>query len=85
MKANLGVAPPFDYHFYASNSLCRGRSGRIAADDPYFNHISEAWGEALKDALNSLPEYSDTLRYPTCSLRTTRVTDWVSAILALTR
>jgi putative proteasome-type protease len=59
MKANLGVAPPFDYHFYASNSLCRGRSGRIAADDPYFNHISEAWGEALKDALNSLPEYSE--------------------------
>ncbi|KNX41524.1 hypothetical protein ROTO_19240 [Roseovarius tolerans] len=27
---------------------------------------------------------ADTLRYPTCSLRTTRVTDWVSAILALT-
>jgi putative proteasome-type protease len=59
MKANLGVAPPFDYHFYAADSLSRGRSGRIQGDDPYFNHISEAWGQALKDALRSLPEYSE--------------------------
>ena len=60
MKANLGVAPPFDYHFYEADSLSRGRSGRIAADDPYYHHISEAWGEALKHALNSLPEYAET-------------------------
>ncbi|WP_454272688.1 peptidase [Roseovarius sp. MBR-154] len=59
MKANLGVAPPLDYHFYATDSLSRGRLGRIQGDDPYFHHISEAWGAALKDALNSLPEYSE--------------------------
>ncbi|MDZ7709386.1 MAG: peptidase [Roseovarius sp.] len=57
VKANLSVAPPFDYHFYATDSLCVGRTGRIQADDPYYIHISEAWGQALKDALGSLPEY----------------------------
>jgi len=57
VKANLGVAPPFDFHFYETDSLRSGRSGRIAADDSYFTLISEAWGEALKQALRSLPEY----------------------------
>jgi len=57
VKANLGVAPPFDFHFYETDSLRIGRSGRIAAEDPYFAHISEAWGEALKQALRSLPEF----------------------------
>ena len=57
VKANLGVAPPFDFHFYETDSLRSGRSGRIAADDSYFSLISEAWGEALKQALRSLPEY----------------------------
>lgn len=58
VKANLSVAPPFDYHFYATGSLRAGRRGRIGADDPYYIHISEAWGQALKDALASLPDYT---------------------------
>jgi len=56
-KANLSVAPPFDYHFYKTDSLCSGRCGRIQPDDPYYTHISEAWGQALKNALSSLPAY----------------------------
>lgn len=59
VKANLSVAPPFDYHFYETDSLCNGRRGRIPPDDPYYTHISEAWGQALKSALNSLPPYPD--------------------------
>jgi putative proteasome-type protease len=57
VKANLSVAPPFDYHFYKTDSLCSGRCGRIQPDDPYYTHISEAWGQALKNALSSLPAY----------------------------
>jgi putative proteasome-type protease len=57
VKANLSVAPPFDYHFYETGSLCAGRQGRILADDPYYIHISEAWGAALKNALASLPDF----------------------------
>ena len=59
VKANLSVAPPFDYHFYATDSLRAGQQGRIRADDPYYLHISEAWGQALKDALASLPDYGE--------------------------
>ena len=31
---------------------------RITRDDPYFNIISDGWGEALKKAFHSLPAYS---------------------------
>jgi len=31
---------------------------RITADDPYFRAISSSWGEALKKAFVSLPDYS---------------------------
>lgn len=57
VKANLSVAPPFDYHFYQTDSLCSGPQGRIRSDDPYYTLISDAWGQALKDALGSLPDY----------------------------
>jgi len=57
VKANLSVAPPFDYHFYETDSLRSGQRGRIKPDDAYYTLISEAWGQALKDALNSLPAY----------------------------
>lgn len=59
VKANLSVAPPFDYHFYETDSLCAGRQGRILADDPYYIHISDAWGQALKEALSSLPDFEE--------------------------
>ena len=57
LKANLTVGAPFDYHFYESDSLVKGHAGRIEADDAYFQTISEGWGIALKNALDSLPEY----------------------------
>ena len=31
---------------------------RVTADDPYFSAISSGWGEALKKAFVSLPDYS---------------------------
>ncbi len=57
LKANLTVGAPFDYHFYETDSLVQGSSGRIAADDPYFLEVSQGWGNALKDALDSLPVF----------------------------
>ena len=57
VKANLTVGAPFDYHFYPTDSLQAGPRGRIALDDPYFQVISKGWGDALKDALDSLPDY----------------------------
>lgn len=58
IKANLSVGLPFDFHFYRTDSLTTGHTGRIEADNPYFQMISEGWGDALKKALDGLPEYT---------------------------
>ncbi|MCR9147726.1 MAG: proteasome-type protease [Rhodobacteraceae bacterium] len=57
LKANLTVGLPFDFHCYEKDSLHVGRTGRIAADDPYFEAISNDWGEALKTALDQLDHF----------------------------
>lgn len=54
LKANLTVGMPLDFHLYEADSLKLGRTGRIAADDPYFQKISAAWSDALKAALDDL-------------------------------
>jgi putative proteasome-type protease len=58
LKANLSVGAPFDFHFYEAGSLVIGPRGRIKADNPYFQTISKGWGDALKDALDSLPDFN---------------------------
>lgn len=57
LKANLTVGMPLDFHLYEADSLHKGRTGRIAADDPYFQRISSAWSDALKAALDDLEPY----------------------------
>ena len=57
VKANLSVGAPFDLRFYEAGSLVRGVQTRIEQDDPYYQTVSNAWGEALKGALESLPPY----------------------------
>ncbi len=56
LKANLTVGAPFDFHIYETDSLSIGRTGRIEQDSPYFQAVSDGWGEALKNALDSLPD-----------------------------
>lgn len=57
LKANLTVGAPFDYHVYEKDSLRTGIAGRIAANDPYFQAVSQGWSDALKNALDSLPMF----------------------------
>ena len=57
LKANLTVGMPFDYHVYEEGSLLKGVTGRIERDDPYFTEISQGWGDALKNALDSLRDF----------------------------
>lgn len=58
VKANLTVGLPFDFHCYEADSLTTGRTGRVEADDPYFQTISQGWGEALKSTLDGLDPFS---------------------------
>ena len=57
IKANLSVDLPIDYHVYRKGSLNLGVSGRVDRDDTYYKTISDVWGEALRAAFDSLPDF----------------------------
>lgn len=56
VKANLSVGAPFDLQIIERDTLQLGRRHRFELDDPYMQDVSTNWGEALKSALDSLPE-----------------------------
>lgn len=57
LKANLSVGMPLDYQVYEHDSFRAGPSGRITEDNPDFQQISRGWGDALRDAFASLPDF----------------------------
>ena len=57
LRANLSVGMPLDVHIYEANALEEGAQFRIDEANPAFSAISKGWGDALKDALEGLPEF----------------------------
>ena len=57
IKANLSVDAPLDLQIVEKDVFKLGYSRRIDGHDAYFAAISSGWGEALKRAFNSLPDY----------------------------
>lgn len=57
VKANLSVGLPLDLLVIQLDSFEPLHERRIDGDDPYFRTISNGWGEALKKAFVSLPNY----------------------------
>ena len=58
IKANLSVGLPLDLHLYETGSLRHGRQMRIEREDPFYNMLSEGWGDALRQAFDALPSYT---------------------------
>jgi putative proteasome-type protease len=58
IKANLSVGLPLDLLVLERDRFEPLHQRRITAADPYFRAISSRWGEALKRAFDSLPDYS---------------------------
>ncbi len=58
IKANLSVGLPIDLQIYREGELTLGPQRRFEADDPYFTQISDGWSAALKQAVDSLPDFS---------------------------
>ena len=58
IRANVSVDLPFDILAYEADSFHSENRQRIARDDPYFAQISNGWGEALKAAFASLPDFT---------------------------
>lgn len=57
IKANLSVGLPLDLQVYEKDSFEVGHQLRIEEDDPYYQSVSKGWGEALKQAFHSLPDF----------------------------
>jgi putative proteasome-type protease len=60
IKANLSVGLPLDLQIYETDSFTVDEQERIEADNPYYQLISQSWGEALRTALMHLPSYKRT-------------------------
>ena len=58
IKANLSVGLPLDLLVVERDNFEPLHDRRILATDPYYRAISSRWGEALKRAFHSLPDYS---------------------------
>jgi putative proteasome-type protease len=58
LKANLSVGLPLDLMVIGKDEFAPTHERRVTADDPYFGEISSSWGDALKSAFHSLPDYS---------------------------
>lgn len=57
IKANLSVGLPLDVCVYENDKLDLDRMFRIQADNEYYAEISNGWGDALKKAFKSLPDF----------------------------
>ena len=58
LKANLSVGLPLDLMVIERDGFAPTHERRITHDDEYFQSISSSWGDALKSAFHSLPDYS---------------------------
>lgn len=58
LKANLSVGLPLDLVVMERDCFEPVHERRITHDDPYFQSISSRWGDELKAAFHSLPDYS---------------------------
>ncbi|MCJ2182976.1 proteasome-type protease [Novosphingobium sp. 1949] len=57
LKANLSVGLPLDLLVIERDRFEPLHERRIEANDPYLQVVSEGWGEALRQALDALPDY----------------------------
>ncbi len=58
LKANLSVGLPLDLLVIGKDDFAPTHEHRVTQDDPYFAQISDNWGDALKSAFHSLPDYT---------------------------
>ena len=58
LKANLSVGLPLDLMVIGKDAFAAVHERRVGLDDPYFQAISSRWGDELRSAFHSLPDYS---------------------------
>nr|WP_137677833.1 proteasome-type protease [Parerythrobacter lutipelagi] len=58
LKANLSVGLPLDMMVIERDAFAVSHSQRISHEDEYFQAISSSWGDALRSAFHSLPDFN---------------------------
>ena len=58
LKANLSVGLPLDMMVIGKDDFAPTHERRVTSEDEYFGEISSSWGDALKSAFHSLPDYT---------------------------
>lgn len=56
LRSNLSVGMPIDLLLYNTDTFSADRQVRIEQDDPYFQKLSKAWSDGLRDAFSSIEE-----------------------------
>lgn len=59
LKSNLSVGLPLDLQIYEADSFDLVPNRRFESSDPYYQSISEGWGDALTTAFASLPDLTE--------------------------
>lgn len=57
LRSNLSVGMPIDILLYERDSLDVRREKRIGQNDEYFNNLSAAWSNALRNAFANIDEF----------------------------
>jgi putative proteasome-type protease len=55
MRSNVAVGPPIDLLVYRNDDLAIHRYRRLDASDPELGEIRSRWEQALRHAINTLP------------------------------
>ena len=58
MKANVSVGMPIDICTIKKNQYQLNKQIRIEKNDPYFQEISNGWGQSLKKSIKELPSFN---------------------------
>ena len=58
MKANVSVGMPIDICTIKKDQYRLNKQIRIEKNDPYFQEISNGWGESLKKSIKELPSFN---------------------------
>lgn len=57
IRSNASVGPPLDLGIYRADSFQPLITGRLGATDAYYQNVTEAWNNALKEAFLQLPDF----------------------------
>jgi len=56
MRSNVSVGLPIDLLCYERDALKVSMRRRLEHHDPYFEQLSKAWGEGIREVFSELPQ-----------------------------